>query len=96
MQQQTLSGLLETSLYQRQLLATAVQLLKPGGCLVFSTCTINPGAAVNILKFLLPFRGSVKLLAAVGCWQLVFQEESAVIKCNVSCCRLLGGMVWRR
>jgi len=96
MQQQTLSGLLETSLYQRQLLATAVQLLKPGGYLVFSTCTINPGAAVSSLKFLLSVRGIVKLLAAVGCWQLVYQEASAVIKCYVSCCRLLGVMVWCR
>lgn len=29
--------------YQRALLATAVQLLKPGGSLVYCTCTINPG-----------------------------------------------------
>lgn len=33
----------QTARYQRKLLQVAVQLLKPGGKLVFSTCTINPG-----------------------------------------------------
>eukprot|EP00775_Hariotina_reticulata_P000938 gene938-1264_t len=50
-QQQTLSTLLETALYQRQLLATAVKLLKPGGFLVFSTCTFNPEEAAMVQRF---------------------------------------------
>ena len=35
--------LLQTAEYQRKLLDVAVQLLKPGGVLVYSTCSINPG-----------------------------------------------------
>lgn len=39
----TLPELMQTAAYQRQLIDTAVRLLKPGGCLVYSTCSINPG-----------------------------------------------------
>lgn len=35
---------MQTAMYQRKLLQVAVQLLRPGGYLVYSTCTINPGA----------------------------------------------------
>ena len=31
--------------YQRRLLRAAVALVKPGGVLVYSTCTLNPGEA---------------------------------------------------
>ena len=37
-------GVMQTAMYQRKLLQVAVQLLKPGGHLVYSTCTVNPGA----------------------------------------------------
>lgn len=40
---QTLRELQSTAEYQRKILAAAVQLVKPGGALVFSTCSINPG-----------------------------------------------------
>ena len=40
---QTLRELQSTAAYQRKILAAAVQLVKPGGTLVFSTCSINPG-----------------------------------------------------
>jgi len=39
----TLPSLMRMADYQKALLHVAVQLLKPGGTLVFSTCTINPG-----------------------------------------------------
>jgi len=39
----TLEGLRECGAYQRVLISAAVPLLKPGGSLVYSTCTINPG-----------------------------------------------------
>lgn len=42
---QSMAELRGTAAYQRKLLDTAVQLVKPGGTLVFSTCSINPGAA---------------------------------------------------
>ena len=40
---QTMAELRGTAAYQRRLLDAAVQLVKPGGTLVFSTCSINPG-----------------------------------------------------
>ena len=42
---QTLRDLQQTAVYQRRLLSVAAALLRPGGHLVFSTCSINPGAA---------------------------------------------------
>ena len=42
---QTMAELQQTAQYQRRILQAAVQLVKPGGALVFSTCSINPGAA---------------------------------------------------
>ena len=38
----TAKELVATASYQRALLHTAVALLRPGGALVFSTCTISP------------------------------------------------------
>lgn len=40
---QTIKELHNNAQYQRNLLDVAVQLVKPGGTLVYSTCTINPG-----------------------------------------------------
>lgn len=39
----SLDELKGTALYQRKLISTAVELLRPGGTLVYSTCSINPG-----------------------------------------------------
>lgn len=39
----TLAAVRQTEHYQRQLLGAAVRLLKQGGFLVYSTCSINPG-----------------------------------------------------
>jgi len=67
-QRRTLHALLETALYQRQLLATAVQLLKPGGFLVFSTCTINPGEVAAWCKGLKVLGLSAVLWAQCQGW----------------------------
>jgi protein-L-isoaspartate O-methyltransferase len=42
-QQHSLPQLLDMAAYQRRLLAAAVQLVRPGGALVYSTCSISPG-----------------------------------------------------
>ena len=44
---QTLRELAATAAYQRKILMAAVQLVRPGGTLVFSTCSINPGGPVG-------------------------------------------------
>lgn len=41
----------QTAAYQRKLMRVAVQLLKPGGHLVYSTCTINPGKPMQLYPF---------------------------------------------
>lgn len=46
----TLEELQGTAQYQRSLMDTAVKLVKPGGTLVYSTCTINPGIVSTQIK----------------------------------------------
>lgn len=41
--QMTLHELRSTAYYQRRLIDRAVALLRPGGAMVYSTCSINPG-----------------------------------------------------
>jgi hypothetical protein len=44
----SLGALLQTAAYQRRLLDVAVQLLRPGGTLVYSTCSFNPGGCAAV------------------------------------------------
>ncbi|EFN59890.1 hypothetical protein CHLNCDRAFT_132901 [Chlorella variabilis] len=50
---QTLRELDQTAAYQRKLLRVAVALVRPGGALVFSTCSINPGENEANVRWLL-------------------------------------------
>lgn len=54
----TLQELRSTASYQRRLLDAAVRLVKPGGCIVFSTCTINPGENETNVRYVLDSYGS--------------------------------------
>jgi len=45
----------ELTLLQRKILAVVVQYVKPGGVLIYSTCTLNPGENVNNFQFLCSF-----------------------------------------
>jgi 16S rRNA (cytosine967-C5)-methyltransferase len=45
----------ELSLLQRRILEVVTQYLKPGGVLIYSTCTLNPGENVNNFQFLCGF-----------------------------------------
>jgi 16S rRNA C967 or C1407 C5-methylase (RsmB/RsmF family) len=48
--------------YQKLLICTAIELLKQGGVLVYSTCTINPLENEGIVKFVLEkFQGKLEL-----------------------------------
>lgn len=65
----TLSELRSHASYQRRLLDSAVRLLRPGGFLVFSTCTINPGENEANARYILdkyPFIRLVPTFPVVG------------------------------
>ncbi|KAL4856723.1 putative methyltransferase [Chlorella vulgaris] len=59
---QSLRELEQTATYQRKLLRVAVALLKPGGHLVFSTCTINPGENEGNVRWLLDTFPDMRLI----------------------------------
>ncbi|KAJ7563859.1 hypothetical protein O6H91_03G128600 [Diphasiastrum complanatum] len=50
---ETLEGLRRHGAYQRKLFDQAVQLVRPGGVLVYSTCTINPGENEALVRYAL-------------------------------------------
>jgi hypothetical protein len=78
----TLTQLLEAAAYQRQLLAAAVHLVRPGGYLVFSTCSISPGAGGTACLAVLQIGVGVRL--CVG-WQSEGGGGGLVLStCNVS------------
>ncbi|CAK9874412.1 unnamed protein product [Sphagnum jensenii] len=51
--QETLESLRKHSNYQRRMLDQAVQLVRPGGTLVYSTCTLNPGENEAVVRYAL-------------------------------------------
>ncbi|GAX74807.1 hypothetical protein CEUSTIGMA_g2254.t1 [Chlamydomonas eustigma] len=53
LQTASLPYLKQCAVYQRRILDAAVQLLKPGGTLVFSTCTFNPGENESNVRYVL-------------------------------------------
>jgi len=50
---ETLDGLRQHANYQRRLMDQAVQLVRPGGTLVYSTCTLNPGENEGVVRYAL-------------------------------------------
>ena len=83
MHRQTLRELAATAAYQRKILMAAVQLVRPGGTLVFSTCSINPGVG-----------GGVCLAGLPVCWvlqgKLPLEEYLPALRSAGQCARLLG------
>ena len=59
---QTLAELRSTAAYQRCILRAAVRLLRPGGTLVFSTCTVNPGENEANVRWLLDSYPALQLV----------------------------------
>ncbi|XP_021769324.1 putative methyltransferase NSUN6 isoform X2 [Chenopodium quinoa] len=51
--EETLESLKSHKKYQRKMLDQAVQLVRPGGVLVYSTCTINPGENEALVRYAL-------------------------------------------
>ncbi|KAL3698749.1 hypothetical protein R1sor_012825 [Riccia sorocarpa] len=60
--EETLESLRQHSCYQRKLFGQAVRLVRPGGVLVYSTCTINPGENEAVVRYALDTYDSVSLL----------------------------------
>ncbi|VAI77915.1 unnamed protein product [Triticum turgidum subsp. durum] len=50
---ETLESLRKNATYQRRLFDQAVKLVRPGGLIVYSTCTINPGENESLVRYAL-------------------------------------------
>lgn len=78
----TMMQLTMAATYQRKMLQTAVALLKPGGILVYSTCTINPGAALSSSYqsgCFLCFNGAaMPMPEAEAAWKLLSQHRQNI------------------
>ncbi|XP_058195404.1 rRNA (cytosine-C(5))-methyltransferase NOP2C isoform X2 [Rhododendron vialii] len=51
--EETIEGLRNHAKYQRKMFDQAVQLVRPGGVIVYSTCTINPGENEALVRYAL-------------------------------------------
>lgn len=52
-QEVTVESLRNHAKYQRKMFDQAVQLVRPGGVIVYSTCTINPGENESVVRYFL-------------------------------------------
>ncbi|CAI5465095.1 unnamed protein product [Closterium sp. Yama58-4] len=59
----SLGELRKNAVYQRRLIDAAVRLVKPGGTLVYSTCSINPGENEANVRYALDTYPHLSLLA---------------------------------
>ncbi|KAL2530618.1 NOL1/NOP2/sun family protein [Forsythia ovata] len=50
---ETVESLRTHAMYQRRMFDQAVQLVRPGGVIVYSTCTINPGENEALIRYAL-------------------------------------------
>eukprot|EP00042_Codosiga_hollandica_P036019 m.271511 g.271511 ORF g.271511 m.271511 type:complete len:261 (-) comp54780_c0_seq5:53-835(-) len=60
----TLPLLLEFASYQRKLFSVAIQMVRPGGILVYSTCTLNPYECEGVVGWALQTYPQLRLLQA--------------------------------
>ncbi|KAH0983749.1 hypothetical protein GBA52_010926 [Prunus armeniaca] len=51
--EETIESLRKHAIYQRRMFDQAVQLVRPGGVIVYSTCTINPGENEALVRYAL-------------------------------------------
>ncbi|KAF7123419.1 hypothetical protein RHSIM_Rhsim12G0010200 [Rhododendron simsii] len=65
--EETIEGLRNHAKYQRKMFDQAVQLVRPGGVIVYSTCTINPGENEALVRYALD---SYKFLSLALQWKM--------------------------
>ncbi|KAI5084594.1 hypothetical protein GOP47_0000763 [Adiantum capillus-veneris] len=93
---ETIEGLRRHAIYQKRLFDQAVQLCRPGGIIVYSTCTINPGENEAVVRYALdtygclslihqsPYLGEPGLIGTlddgVSCKKLLKEEEKYLVQ----------------
>ncbi|KAJ9563516.1 hypothetical protein OSB04_008676 [Centaurea solstitialis] len=78
--EETIDSLRRHALYQKRMLDQAVQLVRPGGVIVYSTCTINPSENEGLVRYALDtykFLSLAQQHPRIGGPGLVGQCESA-------------------
>ncbi|GBF91388.1 hypothetical protein Rsub_04128 [Raphidocelis subcapitata] len=87
--QATLQELRSTAHYQRRLIDRAVALLRPGGAMVYSTCTINPGENEANVRYLLDKHPCMRLdapRARLGGPGLAAPADAAALRAAARAC----------
>lgn len=64
--QVTLQSLRQDGVYKRRFLDQAVRLVKPGGVVVYSTCTLNPGENEALVRYALDTYPCLRLVPQVS------------------------------
>ncbi|MCO5586447.1 hypothetical protein L7F22_040387 [Adiantum nelumboides] len=94
--EETIEGMRRHAVYQKRLFDQAVQLCRPGGIIVYSTCTINPGENEAVVRYALdtynclslvhqsPYLGESGLTGmlddGVSCKELLQEEEKHLVQ----------------
>ncbi|KAH9706070.1 rRNA (cytosine-C(5))-methyltransferase NOP2C [Citrus sinensis] len=73
--EETIQSLRNHGKYQRRMFDQAVQLVRPGGIIVYSTCTINPGENEALVRYALD---RYKFLSLAPQVHFLFSNKSAI------------------
>jgi 16S rRNA C967 or C1407 C5-methylase (RsmB/RsmF family) len=81
--QVTLQSLRQDGVYKRRFLDQAFRLVKPGGVIVYSTCTINPGENEALVRYALNTYPCLRLVPQVRALFTAPFEQETVLMLNL-------------